>query len=85
MNYLYIVVDATLSLINTPDNIGLKSEKLSTQVKPHTDAASIAVNPVIQQPAHRPLLEYFYFKHALHCLVNTPSSDKDDGFPEERA
>ncbi|XP_075868420.1 integrin alpha-6-like [Nelusetta ayraudi] len=33
LNYLYIVVDATLSLINTPDNIGLKSEKLSTQIR----------------------------------------------------
>lgn len=33
LNYLYIVVDATLNLINPPDNIGLKPEKHSTQIK----------------------------------------------------
>ncbi|XP_075336630.1 integrin alpha-6-like [Odontesthes bonariensis] len=33
LNYLEIVVDATLSLTNSSDNIGLKPEKLQTQVK----------------------------------------------------
>lgn len=32
LNYLDIVVDATLSLINSPENIGLKPEKLGTKV-----------------------------------------------------
>lgn len=33
MNYLDIVVHATLSLTNSSENIGLKAEKLSTEVK----------------------------------------------------
>ncbi|TWW55304.1 Integrin alpha-6 VLA-6 [Takifugu flavidus] len=32
-NYLMITVDATLSLTNSPENTGLKSDRLSTQVK----------------------------------------------------
>lgn len=34
MNYLDIVVDATLSLTNSPENIGLKAETPGTKVKP---------------------------------------------------
>lgn len=33
LNYLDIVVDATLSLTNSPENIGLKQEKLDTKVE----------------------------------------------------
>ncbi|XP_069388255.1 integrin alpha-6-like [Paralichthys olivaceus] len=33
LNYLHIVVDATLSLTNSPENIGLKLEKPNTKVK----------------------------------------------------
>ncbi|XP_073343085.1 integrin alpha-6-like [Pagrus major] len=33
LNYLYIVVDATLSLTNSPENIGLKMGTLETKVK----------------------------------------------------
>lgn len=34
MNYLDIVVDATLSLTGSPENIGLKPEKVGTKVNP---------------------------------------------------
>lgn len=34
LNYVDIVVDATLSLTNTPENIGLKPENPGTKVKP---------------------------------------------------
>lgn len=38
LNYLDIVVDATLSLTNSPENIGLKPEKPGTKVKSNNTA-----------------------------------------------
>lgn len=83
LNYLYIVVDATLSLINHPDNIGLKPERHSTQVKPHRSCQCCGYH-CRSTTTYHPLPEHSYFKHVLLCPMNTQSSGKVDSFPREK-
>ncbi|XP_034454867.1 integrin alpha-6-like [Hippoglossus hippoglossus] len=96
LNYLDIVVDATLSLTNSPENIGLKMEKPGTKVKLtvffeketkyFTKVAWwIILLTVVALLLLLAVSAYLMWKHeSLNCLAHNkkPTEHKEDVNPE---